>query len=227
MKTRPLIVGVIASATDLRLALAMCNPPDLFELRLDCLASSIDKLLPKIDKLRPPLIITARDPREGGVNKLSSRARVDLLLRFLPRAKYIDIELRNARRFKPLLDYARKRKVRRILSFHDFKSTPAPRVLRAKTMQAKKAGADIFKIACRVDDPIQLARLVDFILEKQGDLSISAMGIGKLGASSRNLLARCGSILNYAHLGRARVAGQPSLPEIRRWTLSVERFLLF
>ena len=222
-----MIVGVIASPADLRLALALREPPDLFELRLDCLVGSINKLVPKIDNLRAPIIFTARDPCEGGVNNLSSRVRANLLLRFLPRAKYIDVELRNAHRFKPLLDSARKRKVRRILSFHDFKLTPAPRVLRAKAMQAKKAGADIFKIACRVDDPIQLARLVDFILEKQGDLSISAMGIGKLGASSRNLLARCGSILNYAHLGRARVAGQPSLPEIRRWTLSVERFLLF
>jgi len=222
-----MIVAVIASPADLRLALAMRQPPDLFELRLDCLLTSLDKFQGKIDKLRAPIIFTARDPREGGVNNLSSLARADLLLRFLPRAKYIDVELRNARAFKPVLDYARKRKVRRILSFHDFKSTPPAGVLRAKAIQAKKAGADIFKIACRVDEPMQLARLVDFILEKQGDLSISAMGIGRLDAASRNLLARCGSILNYAHLGRAWVAGQPSLTEVRRWALDVERFLLF
>jgi 3-dehydroquinate dehydratase type I len=201
----------------------MREPPDLFELRLDCLAGSLDKLLPKIDKLRAPIIITARDPREGGVNNLSSPIRRELLLLFLRRAKYIDVELRNARAFKPLFDHARKRKIRRILSFHDFKSIPTPRALRAKAALAKKLGADIFKIACRVDEPKELARLIDFVLEIQSDLPISAMGIGKLGTTSRRLLAHCGSILNYAHLGRARVSGQPSLSEIRCWALDVER----
>jgi 3-dehydroquinate dehydratase type I len=218
-----MIVGVIASAADLRLALAMRQPPDLFELRLDCLVGSLDKLLPKIDNLRAPIIITARDPREGGIGNLSRQQRANLLTRFLVCAKYIDVELRNARAFKPVLDYARKRNVRRILSFHDFKSIPPARVLRTKAMHAKKAGADIFKIACRVDEPMQLARLVDFVLDGDVDLPISAMGIGKLGMPSRFLLARCGSVLNYAHLGRARVSGQPSFSEVQRWTLGVER----
>jgi|ERR1043166_4070955 3-dehydroquinate dehydratase-1 len=213
-----MIVGVIASTADFRVALAMRQPPDLFELRLDCLVGSLNKPSVKIGKLRAPIIITARDPREGGANNLSLRTRRDLLLRFLPRAKYVDVELRNARAFKPVLNYARKRNVRRILSFHDFKSTPTPRALRAKAALAKKYGADIFKIACRVDEPMQLARLVDFILDGDVDLPISAMGIGKLGMPSRFLLARCGSVLNYAHLGRARVAGQPSFSEVQRWT---------
>jgi 3-dehydroquinate dehydratase len=111
VKKPPLIVGVIASTADFQLALAMRQPPDLFELRLDCLVGSLNKLLPKIDKLRAPLIITARDPREGGMGNLSTRLRRELLLRFLPRAKYVDVELRNARAFKPVLNYARKRKV--------------------------------------------------------------------------------------------------------------------
>ena len=220
MKTRPLIVAVIASASDLRLALAMRNPPDLFELRLDCLLSSLDKLVAKIDKLRARIIITARDSREGGLGNLSLPRRRELMLRFLPHAKYVDVELRNARAFKPILDYARKRNVRRVLSFHDFKSTPSPSVLRAKAALAKKRGADIFKIACRVDSPMQLARLVDFMLERSAGLPIAAMGIGKLGTSSRLVLARCGSVLTYAHLGRQHVAGQPSLSEIRRWALT-------
>jgi len=210
-----MLVGVIASPADLRLALAMRQPPDLFELRLDCLVGSLDKFVPKIDRLPAPIIITARDSREGGAGDLSHRQRGNLLTRFLVCASYIDVELRNARAFKPVLDYARKRKVRRILSFHDFKSTPAAGVLRAKAMQAKKAGADIFKIACRVDEPRQLARLVDFVLEKNPQLPISAMGIGKLGAASRLLLARCGSALNYGSLYQSKVEGQPAIEVLR------------
>ena len=65
-------------------------------------------------------------------------------------------------------------------------------------------------------------RLLDFVANQDVDLPVSAMGIGRLGGISRRELMRHGSVLNYAHLGRARIAGQPSLREIRRWTLSVE-----
>ena len=47
-------------------------------------------------------------------------------------------------------------------------------------------------------------------------LPIAAMGIGKLGVESRHRLDRLGSALTYASLGRANVAGQPSLSQLRR-----------
>ena len=154
------------------------------------------------------MIITARDPQEGGANNLSLSERRDLLLRFLPYAKYVDVELRSARAFKALLACARKQNVSRILSFHNFKSTPLSRSLRAKAALAKTHGADIFKVATRTDTPAELARLVDFAMDKDVDLAVSVMGIGKLGAISRLLLARAGSVLNYASLHRSEIEGQ-------------------
>jgi len=223
--TRPQVVGVIASTADLRFAAAMGQPPDLFELRLDHLCGIAAQLERKMSNLSAkgrtrrgesaPVIITARDPREGGANNLSLQQRLNLLLRFLPYAKYVDIELRSARAFKSLLAQARKQKVRCILSFHDFKSTPSTRSLRAKAALAKTQGADIFKIACRTDFPAQLIRLIDFVSDKDVDLPVSAMGIGKLGAISRLLLARCGSVLNYASLHRSQVEGQLPIELLR------------
>jgi 3-dehydroquinate dehydratase-1 len=216
-----LIVGVIASPADLRFAIAMRQPPELFELRLDYLCGMADRLEREMSIFsrrrggRGPIIITARDPREGGANNLSLSERTELLLRFLPYAKYIDVELRSARAFKSLLARARKQNVRRILSFHNLKSTPSPRSLRAKAALAKALGADIFKVAVRTDDPAGLARLVDFLLNKDVDLTVSAMGIGKLGAISRLLLARGGSALNYASLRRSRIEGQLSIDLLR------------
>ena len=209
------IVGVITSPADLRFALAMPEPPDVFELRLDQLWRNLNQLESKIPRLRRPIIITARDPREGGANDRSLQQRVDLLTRFLPYAKYIDVELRSARAFKELLARARKRNVRRILSFHDFKSTPPPRSLRAKAALAKASGADIFKIATRTDTPAQLARLINFLADKDAELPASAMGMGKLGEISRLLLARSGSVLNYAFLQKAQVGGQISIELLR------------
>src|SRR5438105_11172746 len=215
--TRPQVVGVIASTADLRFAAAMRQPPDLFELRLDHLCGIAAQLERKMSILsaKAPIIITARDPREGGANNLSLQQRLNLLLRFLPYAKYVDIELRSARAFKSLLAQARKQKVRCILSFHDFKSTPSTRSLRAKAALAKTQGGDIFKIACRTDSPAQLTRLIDFVSDKDVDLPVSAMGIGKLGAISRLLLARCGSVLNYASLHRSQVEGQLPIELLR------------
>ena len=222
---RPKLVGVIASEADLRAALQMQREPDFFELRLDSLSPIANQLEKKISRLRAPLIITARDPREGGVGNLSRPHRLDLLTRFLPVAKYIDVELALADAFAPLLADARERSVGRILSYHNFKSTPSPRALSAKAQSAKFHGADIFKLATRTDTPAALARLVDFVTNNhvdssrrssaKADLPISAMGIGKLGAISRLLLARCGSVLNYGAITQPNVEGQTSLEMLR------------
>jgi 3-dehydroquinate dehydratase len=95
--------------------------------------------------------------------------------------------------------------------------------MQTKARAAKRLGADIFKVATRTDTATQLARLLEFIANKDVDLALSVMGIGKLGRKSRRELMRCGSVLTYAHIGRARLAGQPSLSEVRRWALEVGR----
>ena len=215
-RTRPRIVGVIASRADLGRALRMRKPPDLFELRLDHLAGIVDQLENKLPRLRAPLIITARHPQEGGANKLSLRQRRDLLTRFLPHAAYVDVELRAASALRSLLLLAKQKKVRRIISFHNFKSTPPPRVLVAKARAAKACGANIFKVATRTDTPIEFTRLLDFVTKKSVNLSVAAMGMGKLGAISRVLLARAGSALAYASLTAATdIEGQLSLDKLR------------
>jgi len=212
---RPQLVAVIASSVDLKTAIAMKKPPDLFELRLDSLSRITPRAEKYIPRLRAPLIITARDPREGGMGNLSLQERCDLLQRFLRHADYIDVELRAAREFQSLLAQAQKRKIRRILSYHNFKSTPSSRGLQAKAKLAKAMGADIFKVATRTDTPAALTRLVDFVTSNDVDVALSAMGIGKLGAISRLLLARCGSVLNYASLGQPNVEGQLSIAMLR------------
>ena len=81
---RSRVVGVIVTRADLRLALRMSAPPDLFEVRLDHLIKHLAEVEDTIKKLRAPLIITARHPLEGGANRLRAHARRALLLRFLP-----------------------------------------------------------------------------------------------------------------------------------------------
>src|SRR5215211_2639844 len=215
-RRRPRIVGVIASRDDFEQALRMCRPPDLFELRLDRLTGMLDRVETKLPKLRTPLIITARHPNEGGSGTLSLRQRRALLSRFLAHADYLDIELRSARALRSLLAIAKTKNVRQIISFHDFKSTPRARLLVAKAHNAKALRADIFKVATRTDTPTELGRLLEFITKNRGNVRLAVMGMGRLGAISRVLLARAGSVLIYASLGPATdVEGQLSLEQLR------------
>jgi len=211
----PRLVGVIMSLADLDSAIWMRKPPDLFELRLDQLARDVDEVEKKLSKLCAPLIMTARHPREGGANQLSTQQRRDLLSRFLPRARYIDVELRSVNALRSLLQAARKKNVGRIVSFHNLKATPDSRTLRTKARAAKAQGANIFKLATRTDTPAQLARLFDFMTKKNVDLAVSVMGIGRFGAISRVLLAHCGSALIYGSLCESQIEGQMSLEQLR------------
>jgi 3-dehydroquinate dehydratase-1 len=193
----------------------MTHPPDLFELRLDRLVGCLDEVEKKMSILRVPLIITARHPAEQGANRLPASRRRKLLLRFLPHATYVDIELRSTKALRSVFDLARRKKIRRIVSFHDFDDTPSIRTLKAKACAAKSVGADIFKLATRTDTPAQLERLLDFIASNDVDLAISAMGLGKLGAVSRLILAQLGSTLIYASMRRPNIEGQLSIPQLR------------
>ncbi len=215
-KRRPRVVGVIASGDDLELAVRMRKPPDLFEVRLDRLAGMTDQVEKVLPSLRSPVIITARDPREGGANKLPLRQRRDLLARFLNHADYIDIELRSASALRALLAIAKAKKVRRIISLHDLKSTPTARLLETKAHEAAALRADIFKVATRTETPMELGRLLEFMTSSRLNLSLAVMGIGKLGAISRVLLARAGSVLIYASLRAATdIEGQLSIEQLR------------
>jgi 3-dehydroquinate dehydratase I len=220
-RRRPRVVGVITSLAELDFAVRMTEAPDLFELRLDRLVRAIDRLENKISRLRAPLVVTARHPMEGGANRLSPQQRHDLLARFLCKASYIDVELRSAPVFVSLLRLARRHNVRRIISVHHLKGTPSPGRLRAQARAAKTYGADFFKVATRTDTPAQLARLIDFAAAKDGDIAVSAMGIGKLGAASRVLLACSGSALVYVSLGQSDIEGQMSLDQVRALGLAM------
>ncbi len=212
----PQIVGVIFTPADLQHAARMRNPPDLFELRLDALSARNEAIKDAVSRLPAPLIITARHPREGGLNRLSARERRALLMRFLPCAAYLDIELRAAATLSAILGNARLQRTRTILSFHDFQETPSRARLDAIADKAESLGADILKIATRTDTRAQLTTLLDFFRHKRPQMKIAAMGVGRLGRNARLELARCGSVLNYVHLGKPQIEGQLSLKELRR-----------
>ena len=213
----PQVVGVITSSAELRIAQRLRLPPDLFELRLDWLLHEKD-LERSIGRLGAPVIITARHSAEGGRYRLSDSTRRELLLRFMPLAQYVDIELRSVPALRVVVEKARRIGVSTIISLHDVDTTPTLGSLRAKASRATRLRPAVFKVATRTDVVPQLSRLVEFFSFAAKNMRVAAMGIGQLGGVSRLLLARCGSALIYTSLLAPRVDGQLTLDEFRAMT---------
>jgi 3-dehydroquinate dehydratase type I len=203
------LVGVIASTDELRLATRMRAPPDLFELRLDHLPHVHESQLSRLSR---PLIITARHPAEGG----KRCNRKGLLRKFLPHAKFVDVELRSLRQLREVWAEARRLGVGRICSVHDLKRTPDLSVLRKQFSRSLKANANVFKLVTRSDSLRDLLTLFEFLCTQSLLMPICVMAVGKFGPISRVLFCEAGSVFVYAPLRRALYDGQLSIGQLRR-----------
>jgi len=196
----PLVVGILHTEACLK---------KLAEEKSDLRASGIDLLEIRLDALPHdcpiliewplPVIATARDPKEGGLNKLSLTQRQQLLESALPWVSMIDVELCSAKEFSSLI--ARAREVQRslILSYHNFHKTPSLAELQELATRAHNLGATIFKVATMTQSEEELQRLLEF-QQLSHPLPVAAMGMGLLGKKSRPLLAAAGSALVYGYL---------------------------
>ncbi len=211
------LVAVIASKADLRRATRLRQRPEFFELRLDAVQPSYSEMPALIAQLARPLIVTARHPNEGGRQRNSLEERRRLLRRYLPWAALVDVELRSVHPLRSVLQEARERNVKCILSVHCLRQTPSLHRLQDRTQEAENLSPDVFKIVTRTDTASELAQLLEFFEENKRKLPMTAMGVGKLGRLSRVKLMQAGSVLNYAHLGESSLEGQLSLAEARRW----------
>ena len=209
------VVGTIHSPNGLRQAFKLNSDHiDLLEIRVDAFADAPQQLLNSLSKLNLPLILTVRHPLEGAIQPLSASRRRELFLQFLQFAAFIDIELRSAKTFTPIIDAARARGIKVIFSHHDFKRTPTRKRLQELAGQAQQLGANLFKLATTTATPSDLATLLAFLADEKR-IPLSVMGMGQFGKISRLLLAQSGSRLNYGFLDKAQVPGQWPAPLLK------------
>ena len=137
---------------------------------------AIPKLPAAVDYHRTTSARRRREPVTRATNVAT------LLLRFLPYAAYVDIELRSLRGFRQVLEAAQSSQIPVIISFTTFRTHSSQNQLRVKERAALAAGAGIFKVASRTDSAAQLARLLAFFTGERHALPVSAMGTGNSGA---------------------------------------------
>lgn len=209
----PATVGTIHSPAALREALDLpLGAVDFLEVRVDHFVRDLAPLRRALPRLKAPLIITVRHPAEGGAAKLGYAVRAALYRDFMPAAAFIDVELRSARALHAVLDEAKSARVNRIVSWHNFATTPGVEKLRARWLAARAFSPDVIKFATRTRTAAHLATLLTFFAHAPKKPELSLMGMREFGQISRLALAAAGSVLNYGYLGECQVPGQWPAP---------------
>ena len=173
---------------------------EMVELRLDY-ARHIDVAGVLADR-QCPVVVTCRPTWEGGEFDGSEEERLRLLGRALELgADYVDVEWRgNAH---SLIKSHEGRRI--VLSTHDFDRCPTDLEAQYRAMRA--TGAEVVKVAVRVERLTELVRLRD--LAAGDDPPRIVIGMGPVGVPSRVVPDKFGSCWTYA--GDAVAPGQVDL----------------
>jgi 3-dehydroquinate dehydratase type I len=182
---------------------------DLIELRLDLIERDPGTIFPLLpEKVRT--VVTCRPGAFG------DRQRSEYLMASVELgASYIDIEVESSDRYaSPIVSHALGKGAEVIVSFHDFRGTPARAELRRIMEQCADRGGEIVKIATQVvsrDDIFNLLSLYDIPGRKV------VIGMGPLGRITRVMAPYLGSEFTFASIGGGgeTAPGQLSLEQLK------------
>lgn len=202
--SQPLAVGAIADSKTLASCFTRADC-DWVELRLDSLGSGPDVMaFCERHNGQLPLLMTARDPAQGGVGNLSLDKREKLLRALLPYASAVDIEFANFAQFAPLLADVLEKGLGVVASHHDFVGFDDSATLQV-LQAAQREDHIIAKGAVTLREASDLSRF-DKVAAEVGGSRFAFMGMGPYGPASRLIAAQHGSLLNYGFLGEEPTA---------------------
>jgi len=214
---------LLKQATD-----ATALKPDLLEWRIDAYAGvhSLAESLATLNALRTiigttPLIFTCRIDKEGGLGKLTSTHRLDLITTAIHsgHADIIDVELCNDPVFITAVKEAcAASDIRLILSYHNFDQTPDEAFLYGKLLQAQTMGADIAKLAVMpagYGDVLTLINATHRARTQGLRIPMATMAMETTGGITRIAGGLFGSDITFAMGGQASAPGQIPIDRLR------------
>ena len=176
---------------------------ELAEIRMDKMKLSEEEVR-KIFPQKLKLIATCR-----ATKTLNDNERKKLLLAAIDAgAAYVDIEVESSDTYKKeILSKAKSKGCKVIISYHNYEQTPQKGELEQIVDWCFDSGADIAKIACKVNSEKDNARLLGLL---DSDRKIIAIGTGEKGKITRVLGPLLGSPFTYASLkkGKETAEGQ-------------------
>ncbi len=174
----------------------------MVELRLDLMQmqpAQIQALL----QHNIPTVVTCRE------GKYSQNERITLLKHAIEHgAAYVDIEVESEENYrKELVNFAKQKGCKVIISYHNFEATPSIAELKQTIAECRNMGADVVKLittACSEQDSARVLSLY----ETEKDLIAFAMG--EAGKITRFACLYLGAPFTYASsgLGKEAAPGQ-------------------
>ena len=172
---------------------------ELAEIRLDMLdkAECTPENVKKIFSSGGQLIATCR---AGGIE---DDRRLELLGGAIDAgAAYVDVELEAKDDYKKkLVEKAKAKGCKVIVSYHDYKRTPAPEEMKQIINWCFESGADIAKIACVVKSDEDNAKLLGML---NSDKKLVVVGMGAKGKITRIVAPLLGSQFTFASGGEGK-----------------------
>lgn len=223
----PRVAAVITGGVEARtVRKALRDGADLIEIRVDTFEDlDIDSLTGAFKRLTGitapagvPVVLTVRSAREGGKTAIPDKTRAGIFDALIPFSDIVDIELGSSGILKNVVESAKKRRRKVIVSYHNFRSTPNGARLLDIIERGRAAGADIVKIAAAATGTRGLRRLAGLLVDHEGLIVIA---MGDAGGPSRVFFPFLGSMVTYGSAGEATAPGQLSVKEL------VKRIRLF
>ena len=188
---------------------------DYAEIRFDFLnPNAVPDALHLIRKDLGRCVSTLRPIRECGKFSGSEKNRISIIKLIVEYDPFLlDIEYDTLRKNKNLQRYLKNSNTRILVSWHNFKQTPAISVLKKKLLEMKKFSNNIkiVTMAKSINDGSRILSLYN----NSKNVKLIAFSMGNFGKMSRLLCLLLGSPYTYVSLGRPIALGQFSLDEVK------------
>ena len=183
----------------------------MVELRIDCLRREPDLKRLFVDR-HCPVVFTVRRGADGGLWRGDEEKRMRLLREAIVLGvDYVDLELDVAAKI-PRPKFG---STKRIISYHNFKSTPDD--LESLAKQMRELDPDVIKIATMARSIGDAARLLDFVAHANTISPTVGIAMSDFGSFTRILGAKFGAPFTYASFNpdRSFAPGLLSLRELQ------------
>ncbi|MBI4646581.1 MAG: type I 3-dehydroquinate dehydratase [Bacteroidia bacterium] len=196
------MICVSIAEKDIKKCLTMMHKVDLAEIRLDLTTFTFEEIK-QIFSASLRLIATCRPGRYSEIQ------RSEILLTAVKNgAAFVDIETEASEQYKKnIILTAKKNKCKIMVSYHNYESTPDEDTLQKIIKNGFRQGADIMKIACRVNVIPDCATLFSLYRCQK---PLIAIGMGALGRITRIAAPYLGAPFTYASFeeGKETADGQ-------------------
>lgn len=180
---------------------------DFAEVRIDMINAAVEDMRRIFS--RPLTLIATFMPLNPEV-KSQKMVDADTRKRYLiaaieSGAKYVDVEIQADDHFRgEIIERAKTKDCKVIVSFHDFHATPDAEELESITALCFQKGADIAKIACKVNNERDNLRLLRLLDNDDYEGKTIVIGMGEKGKITRIAAPLLGSPFTFASVSKGK-----------------------